>query len=128
MAKKKTVVQIEEIRGIKQVTEKMDQVAADLSGSPMVEGMRDATLLITRGARILSPVDTGRLRASIAPEVVPAGRKVQGVVGSNVVYAPYQELGTSRIRPKRFLEGAFRDNYDKIVSLVGNVVAKIVRK
>lgn len=120
---KKTVVMIEEIKGIDAASKKMEQVAVDITGNPMVEGMRDATLLVTRGARILSPVDTGRLRSSIAPEVIPArGRKVAGVVGSNVIYAPYQEAR------KKFLEGAFRDNYDKVVALVGKVVAKIVRR
>lgn len=83
-----------EIRGLKETQQKMDQVARDLHGTPMLEGMRDATMLVSRDARIFAPVDTGRLRASITPEVRTEGNNVVGVVGSNVAYAPYMELGT----------------------------------
>jgi phage gpG-like protein len=83
-----------EIRRIEEVTKKMIQVVEDLQGSPMLEGMRDATLLVTRDAKKFAPVDTGRLRASIAPEVRFEGTAAAGVVGSNVKYAPHMELGT----------------------------------
>jgi HK97 gp10 family phage protein len=56
--------------------------------------MRTATMIIQRDAKIGAPVDTGRLRASITPSVADLGDVVQGVVGSNVTYAPYMELGT----------------------------------
>jgi hypothetical protein len=60
----------------------------------MIEAMRDSTLLVVRDARKNAPVDTGRLRASIVPEVRRRERTIEGIVGSNVVYAPYMELGT----------------------------------
>lgn len=45
----------------------------------------------------LCPVDTGRLRASITHEVETRGtEEVVGRIGTNVEYAVYQELGTSR--------------------------------
>lgn len=72
----------------------MEQVVSDLQGGPFLEAMRDATLLVTRDAKKFAPGDTGRLRASIAPEVRTQGREVIGVVGSNVKYAPYVETGT----------------------------------
>ena len=58
-----------------------------------VRGMRKGVLRVQRAARQNAPVDTGRLRASIATRVSPVGKGVRGVVGSAVHYAPYQEFG-----------------------------------
>ncbi len=122
-----------EIAGIKAVSDKMTQIVSDLQGSPFLEGMRDATLLVTRDAKRFAPVDIGRLQANIAPEVRTQGKEVIGVVGSNVKYAPYQELGWTtrggtKISGKRYLQRALEQNKDKIVKLIGDVVGKIVRK
>lgn len=70
------------------------RVTEDLAGKPMVDAMKQAALLVTGTARKLAPVDTGRLRSSIIPEVTVQSNEVIGVVGSNVEYAPYMELGT----------------------------------
>jgi HK97 gp10 family phage protein len=83
-----------EVVGIEEVEAKLKQVADDLGGGEMVDAMKDASLIVMRDARILAPVDTGRLRASIAPDVRRDGKDVVGVVGSNVKDAPYMELGT----------------------------------
>lgn len=83
-----------EVKGLKEVQAKMEQIVRDLSGKPMVNAMRDATLVVERSAKQNSPVDTGRLRASIVPEVIGRDKEVQGIVGSNVKYAPFMELGT----------------------------------
>jgi len=56
--------------------------------------MGKAVLVLEREAKVLAPVDTGRLRSSIASEVRGAAMETVGVVGSNVEYAPYVELGT----------------------------------
>lgn len=83
-----------EVKGLKETQAKMEQVVRDLKGGPMVGAMKKATLLVEREAKIRSPVDTGRLRASITPSVTQ--NPLQGIIGSNVFYAPYQELGTGR--------------------------------
>lgn len=83
------------VRGLEDVQDRLADDMNNLSGPPMVRSMREAVLLVYRTARVLAPVDTGRLRASITPEVLtPRMRKVRGIVGSNVLYAPYMELGT----------------------------------
>ena len=146
-----------EIRGLEEAQAKAEQVARDLRGPPFLQGMRDATLIVQRAAKINAPVDTGRLRASIMPEV-RRGPTVQGIVGSNVKYAPYMELGTKPHFPplqalatwarrhgmtawnvaisiarkgtkaRRYLQKAVEDNSDKIVNLLDKVVARIVSK
>ncbi len=163
----KSAIEVE-IEGIQKVSDKMEQVVKDLTGSPMEEGMREATMLVTRDARIFAPVDTGRLRASIAPEVTVHGKEVRGVVGSNVKYAPYVETGTKPHWPPpgalavwaerhgipeflvrrsigtfgtsveaertigtkgwRYLQRAFEQNRERIITLIGDVVGKIVSK
>ena len=147
-----------EIKGLREAQRKMDQVARDLDGPPMVEAMRDATLVVTRSARQNAPVDTGRLRASIVPQVVQHSQIVRGIVGSNVAYAPYMELGTRPhwpplsalvmwarrhgltaflvaraiarhgIKARRFLQRALMDNRNKIGEIFSRTVGHIVRK
>ena len=117
-----------EIRGLKEVQHKMEQLARDVGGTPMRDAMRTATLLVVRDAKINAPVDTGRLRASIVPEVRTLTGTVQGIVGSNVVYAPFQELGTKRMKGRFYLRRAIESNLTKIRELLSRAVGAIVEK
>lgn len=84
-----------EIRGLLETQRKFEQVIVDLTGPPMLDAMRQSVLWVQNDAKREAPVDTGRLRASITPEVnVRNENIVEGIVGSNVEYAPYMELGT----------------------------------
>ena len=51
-------------------------------------------------------VQTGRLRASIAHELGVDGQGLFANIGSNVEYAIFLEIGTSRMRPYSFLRPA----------------------
>ena len=82
-----------EITGVQEIQKGLTRTAQALSGAPMIGAMRESTMLITAEAKRGAPADTGRLRASITPEVRP-GNPIEGIVGSNVEYAPYMELGT----------------------------------
>lgn len=140
-----------EIKGLKETQKEMERIVTDLRGEPFLNGMRRATLLVQRSAKIKAPVDTGRLRASIAPEVRWQGNTAVGVVGSDVKYAPFVELGTkphfvpgkyigvwaSRHgldnsglfvsgKPQPFLQPAFEENAAKIVQILGDTVATII--
>ena len=83
-----------EIRNLQEVQRAMEAKAQQLSGTPMMNALRDCALMVEYDAKVNAPVNTGRLRASITPEVRVEGEIVMGVVGSNVEYAPYMELGT----------------------------------
>lgn len=117
-----------EVTGIIEVQRKMTQIATDLYGVPMVDAFRRASLLVTRDARINAPVDTGRLRASITPEVIADETMMQGIVGSNVTYAPYQELGTRFMQGKFYLRRALEANTASIIQEINDAVAGIIRK
>lgn len=60
-----------------------------------------------RYAKEYCPVITGRLRNSITHT---QGGKETEFIGSNVEYAPYVEAGTSRRKPRRFLQRAVFDH------------------
>lgn len=47
-------------------------------------------------AKDLAPVDTGRLRNSIAHKVVAGEQETAAYIGTNLEYAPYVEFGTGK--------------------------------
>ena len=73
-------------------------------------------------ARANAPVDTGRLRNSITSQVLNGEKAV--VIGTNVEYAPYQELGASKMgacnHGKGFLKPAINDHIDEYKRIVEN--------
>lgn len=66
--------------------------------------LEEIGLLAENYAAKKCPVDTGNLRASITHEVDAGDNAVY--VGTNVEYAPYVELGTSRQKAQPFLRPA----------------------
>ena len=147
-----------DIRGLEEAQRKAEQVVTEMFGPPMLEAMRDSTLYVQRDARRYAPVDTGRLRASITPSIRSDKTGIQGVIGSNVVYAPYMELGTRPHWPpisaletwarrhgmsayqvalaiatrgtkaRRYLQRAIEDNASRIYRRIHRAVIEIVRK
>ena len=145
-----------DIRGLQELQAKIDQIVTDLHGRPMLDAMRRATMLVVTDAKKLSPVDTGRLRSSITPEIRARGNDVLGVAGSNVLYAPYVETGTRphfpppaalRVWARRhgvsayavavgisrrgtkgvlYMQRAFDQNQGQIKRLIGDAVGEIV--
>lgn len=57
-------------------------------------------------AKLICPVDTGLLRNSITH----TQEDKTAIIGSNVEYAPYVELGTSKRAATPFLTPAIQDN------------------
>ena len=85
----------------------IDQAAlAELFSSPAGEIAKDLqrrALQVDRAAKQGCPVDTGRLRSSITNELGTDADGLVAVIGTNVDYAPYVELGTSRMAAQPFL-------------------------
>lgn len=77
-------------------------------GGPVYTWMRDRTNDVERQAKANAPYRTGRLRASISSTLdVQRGRLV-GIVGSDVDYAGFVELGTRYMRAQPYLRPALR--------------------
>lgn len=82
-------------------------------GTNLEEAAEEITLRVMADARRLVNVDTGRLRASIETAVERVmEHTVKAIVGSNVYYAPYQEI----IKP--YLRPAFEQNRHEIRRII----------
>lgn len=84
-----------------QVKKGMEQQAAQ--ALEVIGGMAETY------AKLLCPVDTGRLRNSIT-------HQMQGntavIIGTNVEYAPYVELGTRRMKAQPYIKPAVEEHAD----------------
>lgn len=67
-------------------------------------------------AKMLCPVDTGRLRNSITHTVDVAGKKAY--VGTNVEYAAYVEMGTSKTKAQPYIQPAVYNHSDEYSRMV----------
>ena len=68
-----------------------------------------------RNVKGITPVDTGRLRTSITHEVVDSNSVV---IGTNVEYAPYVELGTSKQKAQPYLRPGISNNINSYKSII----------
>ncbi len=59
-----------------------------------------AALMIERGSKMRAPVDTGRLRASIATSLYP----MSATISTHVFYANYVHEGTRYIKGRPFMK------------------------
>ena len=146
-----------ELKNFDETTDDLNRMGEEIGGPPMLRIMRDAAMLVTREAKMLVPVDTGRLRASITPEVRQAGNSFVGIVGSIVEYAkaveegtkphwpPVGELatwarrhgwteaniryviGTRGTRPHPYLVPAVENNSDAIARLFARGIEQVIR-
>lgn len=72
----------------------LKKVEPGLLNKPLRNFFKRATITVQNRARDKAPVDTGRLRSSIATEVDRRDPPKWGKVGTNVKYAPFVEFGT----------------------------------
>jgi HK97 gp10 family phage protein len=75
---------------------------------PVGKHLARSAVKVEATAKRLCPVDTGRLRSSINHQLAHDGQGLLALVGTNVEYAIFVELGTSRTRPQPFLRPALR--------------------
>ena len=71
-----------------------------------------SALVVERRAKMNCPVDTGALRRSITHELSPDGKTA--VVGSNMEYAAFVELGTSKMAARPYLKLALIQSRSEI--------------
>ena len=93
------------------------EISEDIKAA-LLRGLETCGLVAEGYAKKLAPVDTGNLRNSITHEVdedEPAA-----YIGTNVEYAPYQELGTIHMKAQPFLKTAVAAN--------ANIYRKIIEK
>lgn len=85
----------------------------------LAKGLEGVGLAAETAAKLLTPVDTGRLRNSITHQVAPGERAVY--VGTNVEYAKYVESRDDvhhETGQAHFLRDAATDNADKYRQII----------
>lgn len=90
----------------------------------MKKGMSKGVKVIANQVKAESPVDTGRLRASVTDEVREMSGEIVGVVGGNVDYAPYVENGTAPHWPPVAALAKWGDRHGIPAFLVARAIAK----
>lgn len=78
----------------------------DSPDGPVGKMLARGAVKVTRRAKELAPVDTGRLRSSIANEMGRDDRGLVARIGTDVHYASFVEFGTRRMRAQPFLRPA----------------------
>lgn len=104
-----------DVSGLLEIREDNAQRIADAIDQALAKALEEVGLVAEGYAKKACPVDTGRLRNSITHQVRPSEKSVY--IGTNVEYAPYVELSTSRTKGQPFLRPAAADHegtYKKI--------------
>lgn len=86
--------------------------------------LSEVGFLVQAEAQLKCTVDTGTLKRSITNVVDDDEKSV--TIGSNVEYAPYVELGTSKQKAKPYLNPSVIENKDKLKSILEKYLAKEV--
>ena len=86
--------------------------------SALLKGLETCGLVAEGYAKKLAPVDTGNLRNSITHEVDDG--EPAAYIGTNVEYAPYQELGTIHMKAQPFLKPAVADHANEYRKIIEN--------
>lgn len=98
-----------DISGLVEVRADNREAIANAIDLALVAALEEVGLVAEGYAKRACPVDTGRLRNSITHIVDEGTRHV--VIGTNVEYAPYVELGTRHQKPQPYLKPAAKDHY-----------------
>lgn len=86
--------------------------------SQIEKALKSVALTAEKYAKQDCPVDTGRLRSSITHET----DKNTAYIGTNVEYAPYVEMGTSRMRAQPFLEPAMEQHLSEYKEMIETIL------
>lgn len=114
------------IKGLSSLKAKFDKLDP-LTASAMSAGVLKAGVKVEADAKMITPVDTGALRRSINTGGKSTPTSATSTVGSNLEYAPYVELGTSRNRAQPFLQPALQKNKNIAKKIVADEIKKAYR-
>jgi len=80
--------------------------------------IEEGSIIVEGQAVTLVPVDTGLLRKSINHRVIDRKGYPVGQIGTNVEYAPFQEFGTSKMKPQPFLKPALDQKRASVLAVI----------
>ncbi len=120
-----------------QITVKIDQgrnIAAALAAFPelVVPLLREAStksaFTVERHAKILSPVDTGHMRATIGVSLGIKDKGITSIVQTNVFYAIFVHEGTKRMRARPFMRQGAEQSIPAIQKFYTTAVGDALQK
>lgn len=97
-----------DISGLVEIRQDNREAIANAIDRALVAALEEIGLVAEGYAKRACPVDTGRLRNSITHIFDEDGKCA--VIGTNVEYAPYVELGTRHQKPQPYLKPAAEDH------------------
>ncbi len=92
------------------------------------EASMKSAFTVERHAKILSPVDTGRMRSSIATSLGVRDRGITSIVQTNVFYAIFVHEGTRRMRSRPFMRQGAERSVEDIQKFYVNAVTNAMQK
>lgn len=105
------------IKGISSLQAKLNKLTP-LTSAAMSRGVMKAGLKVEGDAKLLSPVDTGSLRGSINTSGSSNASSATAIVGTNLEYAAYVEMGTSKSKAQPYLQPALQKNKKTATKIV----------
>lgn len=111
------------IKGLSRLQAKLKKLDP-LTRGAVSRGVQLAGVLVEGSAKTAAPVDTGRLRGSIHTTGKSTPNGAEASVGTNVEYALYQELGTSKMQAQPFLKPALQKNKAKAKTIIQTEIVK----
>ena len=106
-----------EIRGIGRLQAKLAKLDP-LTKAAVTRGVQKAGLKVEGDAKLMAPVDTGALRGSINTSGMTTATGAQASIGTSLEYAPYVELGTSKMSAQPYLQPALQKNKRTATNIV----------
>lgn len=111
------------IKGLSSLQAKLNKLEP-VTRAAVERGVGLAGALVEGSAKNIVPVDTGHLRDSINSTSEPISDGAKATIGTNVEYAAYVELGTSRMQAEPYLHPALQKNKDKAKNLIMTEIVK----
>lgn len=79
-------------------------------------------LAIERDAKMIVPVDTGKLRNSIRSEIKKTATTINAETGTDIEYGPVIEFGGARQRAQPYLLPSFNKNVEVLNSTINEIL------
>lgn len=117
---------------IKITIQNKDKLVAALKNYPakalpeLKKATSAAAFLIEGESKMRSPVDTGRLRASIATSLGVGQLGIGAIVQTNVFYAVYVHEGTRKMSGRPFMKQAVDSLEGRIAGIYTDAIERIV--
>lgn len=84
------------IEGLDSLLKKLNALKGNVEEA-LKQGILAGSLLVEKDAKLNVKTSTGVLRESINHEVINDKKSIVGIIGTNIKYAPYVELGTGPV-------------------------------